>query len=125
MKSGDRDALNPSEGRALEKSIHDIRRSTRLPLRIPIEIISLDAAQSFSGKYETAVVSAHGCGVLIPGRLEKGTPVVVQLISNSHTRNARVVTAISIEGTSSLLGLEFDTPASDFWQVENPPADWL
>src|ERR1700719_870565 len=35
----------------------------------------------FSGKYETTVVNAHGCGVILAERIEKETPVVVELIS--------------------------------------------
>jgi len=30
-----------------------------------------------------------------------------------------------IDGSSWLLELEFDNPPSNFWEVENPPADWL
>jgi hypothetical protein len=88
-------------------------------------ITSLDPAQNFSGKCETAVVSAHGCGVLLPERIEKGTPVAVELISNGRSKQARVVLAITVvEGASWLLGLEFDIPAGNFWEVEDPPADW-
>lgn len=124
-RSGGGEALNPSEGRALEGRKNDVRRSTRLSRRIPIAMTSLDPAHPFSGKCETAVINAHGCGVVLPERLEKGTPVAVQLISSGHSKNARVVLAISITGASWLLGLEFDTPSGNFWEVENPPADWL
>jgi hypothetical protein len=116
--------LSPSEGTALERK-NDVRRSTRLSRQISIVITSLDPAHSFSGKYETTVVNAHGCGVILPERLEKEMPVVVEVISNGQHRQAKVVLAISVvEGVSWLLGLEFDSPSSIFWEVENPPADW-
>jgi hypothetical protein len=35
-------------------------------------IASLDPVRNFSGKYETVVVNAHGCGVIVSERLEKG-----------------------------------------------------
>jgi hypothetical protein len=125
MKSGG-DALNPSERIAPGKRENNVRRSTRLSLRIPIVITSLDPAYNFAGKYETAVVNAHGCGVLLPERLEEGTPVAVELISSGRIKNARIVLAISIvEGASWLLGLDFDIPSGNFWEVEKPPADWL
>jgi hypothetical protein len=124
MKYGDRYPLSPSEGSALERK-KDVRRSTRLSRQIPIVITSLDPAHSFSGKYETTVVNAHGCGVILPERLEKETPVVVEVISNGQSRQAKVVLAISVvEGVSWLLGFEFDSPSGIFWRIENPPADW-
>jgi len=88
-------------------------------------ITSVDPAHNFSGKYETVVVNAHGCGVIVRERLEKETPVTVELISNGRSKKARSVLVISlVEGTSWLLGFEFDSPAGDFWEIENPPADW-
>src|SRR5258706_10759565 len=88
--------LNLSEVAALEKRKNNIRRSTRLSRRIPIAITSLDPAHSFSGKYETAVVNAHGCGIVLPTLLETGTPVSVELISNGRSKNGRIVLVISI-----------------------------
>lgn len=118
--------MNPSEGTSLERRNTNVRRSTRLSRRIPIVITSLDPAHNFSGKYETAVVNAHGCGILVPEMLEKGTPVAVELISSGRSKNARVVLAITIaEGASWLLGLEFESPAGNFWEIEDPPEDWL
>jgi len=117
--------LSPSEGTSLERRNNDVRRSTRLSRQIPIVITSLDPAHSFSGKYETTVVNAHGCAVILPERLEKETPVAVELISNGRSKKARIVLAISlVEGVSWLLGLEFDSPSGIFWEIENPPADW-
>jgi hypothetical protein len=125
MESGDQYALSPSEGTTLERRKSDVRRSTRLARQISIVITSLDAGRSFSGKYDTVVVNAHGCGVILPERLEKETPVAVELISNGQTKKARVVLTIAlVEGVSWLLGLEFDSPSGGFWQIENPPADW-
>jgi hypothetical protein len=126
MKSGGQNALSPSQGTALESRKNDVRRSTRLSRQIPIVITSLDPAHIFSGKYETTVVNAHGCGVILPERLEKETPVVVELISNGRSKKGRIVLTISVvEGVSWLLGLEFDTPSGIFWEIENPPADWF
>ncbi|MCU1299977.1 MAG: hypothetical protein JWQ87_261, partial [Candidatus Sulfotelmatobacter sp.] len=117
--------LNLSEAAALENRKNNVRRSTRLSLRIPIVITSLDPAHIFSGRYDTAVVNAHGCGILLPELLETGKPVSVQLISSGRSKNGRIVLAISIaEDASWLLGVEFDIPESNFWEVENPPADW-
>src|SRR3984885_7714526 len=93
MKSGGRNALSPSQGTALERRKNDGRRSTRLSRQIPIVITSLDPAHSFSGQYETSVVNAHGCGVILPERLEKETPVVVQVTSRGQNRRGKCVSA--------------------------------
>jgi hypothetical protein len=96
--------LNPSERTALGHK-DDLRRSTRLSRQIPVVITSLDPARNFSGKHETVVVNAHGCGVIVGERLAKGTPVTVGQISNGRSKKARIVLVISlIEGTSWLLG---------------------
>ena len=118
--------MNPREGTALERHKNDTRRSTRLSRKIPIVITSLDPVHNFSGKYETVVVNAHGCGIILLERLKNETPVTVELISNGRgKKKARIVLAISlVEGASWLLGLEFDSPVGNFWEIENPPADW-
>jgi len=116
--------VNSSEGTALE-NVKNARRSTRLSRRIPVVITSLDAEQKFSGKHETVVVNAHGCGAILPVRLKNKTPVSVELISNGGRKVARTVLAVTVvEGASWLVGLEFDSPAGDFWGIENPPEDW-
>ena len=116
--------MNSSEGTALEK-VKNARRSTRVSRRIPVVITSLDPAQTFSGKHETVVVNAHGCGAILPVQLKNKTPVSVQLISNGRSKTARTALALSVvEGASWLVGLEFDCPSGDFWGIENPPEDW-
>jgi hypothetical protein len=89
MKSRGQSALSPNQGNALESRKNDVRRSTRLSRQIPIVITSLDPAHSFSGQYETSVVNAHGCGVILPERLEKETPVVVEVISSGLRQSSR------------------------------------
>jgi hypothetical protein len=72
----------------------------------------------------TVVVNAHGCGVIIREQLEKDTPVMVKLVSNGRSKKGRVVLGIPFnENASWLTGFEFDTPGN-FWEIENPPADW-
>jgi hypothetical protein len=126
MKSAGKDALTPGDRSIGDGSKSDVRRSTRLSRRIPVVITSLDPAHNFSGKYETAVVNAHGCAVVLPERLGKGTPVAVELFSSGRSKKATIVQVITIvEDASWLLGLEFDISADNFWEVDDPPADWL
>ena len=63
-------------------------------------------------------------GFLSPEWIRNETLVMVTLVSNGASKNCRIVLAIALlESASWLLGVEFDHPG-DFWQVENPPADW-
>jgi hypothetical protein len=108
----------------LQKGKHGARRSTRLSLEIPVVIASLDPACDFHQACKTVIVSLHGCGVIVPERPKNETPVMVKLASNGASKKGRIVLAVPLlENLSWLLGVEFDTPGN-FWQVENPPADW-
>lgn len=116
--------MSSSEGTSLEK-FKNARRSTRLSRRIPVVITSLDPEQKFSGKHETVVVNAHGCGIILPVQLKNKTPVAVELLSHGRSKTARTVLAVTVlEGASWLVGLEFDSPAREFWGIEDPPEDW-
>ncbi len=71
------------------------------------------------------MVNAHGCGILLPVRLQQGTPVTLGLVSTGVSKTAKIVLTISIvEGASWLVGFEFDDPTENFWGIENPPSDW-
>ena len=108
----------------MERLKNPARRSTRLALQIPVIVTSLDPAGDFRKECKTAVVNAHGCGIVVPQLLNNQTPVTVELVSNGANKNGRVVLAIPLlENFSWLLGVEFDSPGN-FWGVENPPADW-
>jgi hypothetical protein len=101
------------------------RRSTRLPLQIPVVVTSLDPTSSFRKECTTEIVSAHGCAVIVPERLKDGTPVTMQLVSNGTSKKGRVVLAVPLlESVSWLLGVELDSPGN-FWGVRDPPADWI
>jgi hypothetical protein len=72
----------------------------------------------------TVVVNAHGCGVIVRKELKKDTLVMVKLVSNGRAKTGRVVLLIPLPDTASwLTGIEFESP-SNFWEINNPPADW-
>ena len=116
--------MNRSGGKALEREKTDTRRSTRLSRQIAITITSLAPACDLRLECKTVVVNAQGCGVILREQLEKDTLVMVELVSNGRSKKGRVVLGIPLnENSSWLTGLEFDSP-SNFWEIENPPADW-
>ena len=99
------------------------RRPTRLALQIPVIRTSLDPAYCFRKECKTAIVNAHGCGIIVPQLLNHQTPVTVELASNGATKRGRLLAIPLLESFSWLLGVEFDSPGN-FWKIEHPPADW-
>lgn len=72
----------------------------------------------------TVVVNAHGCAVIVREQLKKESLVMVKLASNGRNNTGRVMLVIPLsERASWLTGIEFDSP-SNFWEIDNPPADW-
>jgi hypothetical protein len=52
-----------------------VRRSSRVPIALPILVTSLDPGANFSEVCETLVVSAHGCAMRAPVKLDAGVTV--------------------------------------------------
>jgi hypothetical protein len=114
-------------GASLEKSTKyfPIRRSTRLPLEIPVRITSLDPKTKFAENCNTVTVSAHGCGIISPKKLATGTRVNLEIVADKQSTTARVLELVPLDdnGTSWLLGLEMEKPGN-FWGIKYAPADW-
>jgi hypothetical protein len=104
---------------------HAIRRSTRLPLEIPVLVTSLDGALEFSEQCNTTLVNAHGCGIIAQRQLPQGTRVRLEIIPAKRNTTAQVADVVSLGGDPEtwLLGLELDDPGN-FWGLEYAPSDW-
>ncbi len=104
---------------------HAIRRSTRLPLEIPLLVTSLDPNFEFSEQCMTTLVNAHGCGVIAPHALPRGIRVRLEMVSAKRYTTAQIaeVVALGDDPPSWLLGLELDVPGN-FWGIEYAPSDW-
>jgi PilZ domain-containing protein len=110
---------------ASENSQHAIRRSTRLPLEVPVRVTSLSADYPFSESCHTTLVNAHGCGLISPGAIAKGIQVRIEIVSAGRHTTARVAEVVPLGGQPEtwLVGLELDTPGN-FWGIEYAPSDW-
>ncbi len=108
-----------------EKTGQAIRRSTRLPLEIPVLVTSLNAGVSFSEPCNTTLVNAHGCGLIVPRPLAYGTHVRLEIVSAKRHTTARVAEVVPLGGDPEtwLVGLDLDVPGN-FWGIEYAPADW-
>jgi len=104
---------------------HAIRRSTRLPLEVPILVTSLDPALEFSEECTTTLVNAHGCGLITQRGLPRDLPVRLEIVRSGRQTTARVADVVALGGDPEtwLLGMELDTPGN-FWGIEYAPSDW-
>jgi hypothetical protein len=109
----------------IEQQQHAIRRSTRLPLEIPVQVSSVDSSIGFSAICQTTLVNAHGCGLIAPAALPPGIHVRIEIASAKRFTTAQTVAMVSLGGNpeSWLLGIEFDNPGN-FWGIEYAPSDW-
>ena len=108
-----------------EKTQHAIRRSTRLPLEVPVRVTSLDSASPFSLQCNTTLVNAHGCGLIVPRTLAQGVQVRLEIVSAKRYTTARVAEVVPLGGDPEtwLVGLELEVPGN-FWGIEYAPSDW-
>jgi len=107
------------------KTQHAIRRSTRLPLEVPVLVTSLDPARPFSEQCNTTLVNAHGCGLIVPRALVNGLPVRLEIVSAKRHTTAKVSEVVPLGGDPEtwLVGLELDVPGN-FWGIDYAPSDW-
>ncbi|MGA8761423.1 MAG: hypothetical protein WB562_00920 [Candidatus Sulfotelmatobacter sp.] len=105
-------------------NVPTLRRSSRLPVTLPILVTSLAPGTQFSEVCETMVVNAHGCSMRSPIKLEAGVPL------HFHNQDGRETTAkvvscqpLGADRVSWTLGARFDQP-ENFWGLQTVPKDW-
>ena len=100
-----------------------LRRSSRVPANVPILVTSLEPDARFSEVCETLVVSAHGCSMKSPVKLDAG------VLLHFHSKDGRETTAkvVYCEPFDSergwRLGARLDRP-QNFWGLKTIPQDW-
>lgn len=95
----------------------DLRRSTRVPISIRIEV----QATGLSCEGETIVVNMHGALMRTSSRLELGARIRVHVQLTGKSADARVVFASRERQLEFGIGL--DQP-QNIWGISLPPADW-
>lgn len=101
-----------------------IRRSSRVPITLPIAVTSLEPNTPFSEICETLVVSAHGCAIFSPAKLEAGIPVQFRRKGGGATM-AHVVDCKPMGAGQQgwQVAARLDHP-ENFWGLESCPEDW-
>ena len=103
---------------------HTLRRSSRVPLHVPIHVTSLEPNTQFSEVCETLVVSAHGCALRFPVKLNAGSALHL-LSKEGRQATAYVVVCqpMGSDGQGWRLGARFDRP-ENLWGLKSYPDDW-
>ena len=103
---------------------HTVRRSSRVPVKVPVRVTSMEPNAQFSEICETLEVSAHGCALRFPVKLDAGNALRL------HNRGGRQATAYVVfcqpmgsDGKGFRLGARLDRP-ENFWGLESYPDDW-
>ncbi len=110
---------------ATSQKQHAIRRSTRLPLEIPVVVTSLNPAVTLSDPGTTTLVNAHGCGLIIQRPVPNGIQVRLDIVSAGRHTTGKIAEVVPLGGDPEtwLLGIELDIPGN-FWGIEYAPSDW-
>ncbi len=104
-------------------NVPTVRRSSRVPIAVPILVTSLEPKVQFSEVCETMVVSAHGCAMRSSTKLEAGVPLHLHSQEGRET-TAQVVYCQPIGSEQGWrLGTRFERP-ENFWGLKSCPKDW-
>jgi hypothetical protein len=98
-----------------------LRRSSRVPINLPILVTSLEPGSRFSEVCETLVVNAHGCAMRSPVKLDAG--VLVHFHSKEGRETTAKVVYCDSDGQGWRLGARLDRP-ENFWGLKSFPQDW-
>jgi hypothetical protein len=101
-----------------------LRRSSRVPMSVPILVTSMEEPHAFSEVCETLVVNAHGCSLRATNKLDVGVPVHFQT-KDGNWSMAHIVDCQPLETGQSgwMLGAKLEKP-TNFWGLESYPDDW-
>ena len=95
------------------------RRSTRVPLKIAIEVVSGDQHLTCEG--QTIVVNLHGALIATSMALVVGMKIAIHVLLTDKRASARVV---YVDPTDPLhCGVELEQP-KNIWGIPLPPDDW-
>jgi hypothetical protein len=100
------------------------RRSSRVPVAVPVLVTTLNPGTHFSEICETLVVNAHGCAFRSPLQLEKGVPIHLHSEEGRQTK-AQVVSCQPLGPNQHgwMLGASLERP-ENFWGLKSFPKDW-
>ena len=101
------------------------RRSQRVLLRIPVQVIAHGPDKKpVSEMTHTAVVNAHGGLIYLSLKVTPGQSIILKNPETNEEQLCRVARADPAPDGRTEVGIEFVKPAPNFWRVAFPPSDW-
>ncbi|MGD0907029.1 MAG: PilZ domain-containing protein [Candidatus Acidiferrales bacterium] len=100
------------------------RRSQRVIIRVPVNLVATIRDQKISVSAHTVAVNIHGAMLLCPRPLDAETQVEIQNERTRQRATGRVTRAPRESSEGYLIPVEFSTPTPSFWQITFPPANW-
>jgi hypothetical protein len=104
---------------------HNRRRSQRVLLRMPIQVIVRGAGnQHVSEDAFTSSVNAHGALIYLSLKAEPGQKIIIKNTVTEEEQFVRVVRSNPAPEGKFEVAVEFLRPAPKFWRIAFPPGDW-
>jgi hypothetical protein len=101
------------------------RRSQRVLMQVGVRVRGKDAqGKDFDETTETLAINAHGALVLLNARVISGAVVRMKHNKTEEEQECHVAFLGPVRSGRAEIGLEFSTPAPNFWRVAFPPEDW-
>jgi hypothetical protein len=101
------------------------RRSQRVLLRIPVQVIGQGTDKKpVSEMTHTAVVSAHGGLIYLSLKVTVGQAIILKNPETNEEQLCRVARADPAPDGRTEVGIEFVKAAPTSWRVAFPPSDW-
>src|SRR6266849_3311879 len=101
------------------------RRSQRVLVQVGIRVRGKDAqANDFEEMTETLAINAHGALVLLKARVISGAVIHMKHNKTEEEQECHVSFLGPVRGGRAEIGVEFSTPAPNFWRVAFPSEDW-
>ncbi len=101
------------------------RRSQRVMLRMAVLVEGKsESGPPFLEETHTLVVNAHGCLVTMATVVKPDQSVVLTNKATGQKQACHVVYQGTPLGGRMRVGIAFNEPAAEFWQIAFPPEDW-
>ncbi len=98
------------------------RRSDRVDLSFPIELLGTDVSgEYFVQQARTVVLSRHGAAILVNRRLAPTQEMVIRHLEANREAECRVVGQIEAQADDHVYGVALLDPNVDLWGIEFPP----
>lgn len=99
-----------------------LRRSKRLKLVVPVEVIAFEGeSEAFREATDMLSVNAHGGLMVLKGSVQKGQTLRLVNRRTAEQQDCRVANVSAAPGGKRSVGIEFTSPALNFWQISFPP----